>query len=191
MSTRTAAQRAAPQLRGLVKPSGLASRTRSTPRSTAQVDAATANRAANKAIDSKQAAKWNTYLKAVSTLAFVASLAYLGAKVKGFKQAWDFNKEVEHNISASEETTQKFLPAVVTENELSTQSDEALAKHAQSHPKRSPYELDIAKQVAVLEDRKALLVRQRRTYEDKIRRIEERQAMAKGIPYKTDDAGTQ
>lgn len=191
MSTRTAAQRAAPQLRGLVKPSGLAGRARSTPRSTAQVDPVTANRAADETIDSKQAAKWNTYLKAVSTLAFVASLAYLGAKVKGFKQAWDFNKEVEHNIFASEKNTAETLPAIVTEDGLSTQADEALAKHAQPPPKRSPYELDIAKQVAVLEDRKALLVRQRRTYEDKVRRIEERQAMAKGIPYKTDDAETR
>lgn len=186
MSSRTAAQRAAPQLRVLVKPNGLARRQLPIPRGAAQIDPAAADRAAKESIDVKQAAKWNTYLKAVSTFAFVASLAYLGAKIKGFKQAWDFSKEVEHQAS-TEGTIERGVSAVVPENETSIRVDEPLthSTHTESKTTHSPYELDLAKQVAVLEDRKALLVRQRHTYEDKIRRIEERQAMAKGMPYKT------
>lgn len=123
-------------------------------------------------------------VRAVAVSVLVASCAILGAQLKSTKQEVDERKKIadaaqgllaEPEKFAQKELESSATPVLSTPGKLqasttpqnSTQINGAISRQ------RS---LEIAKQIALLEDRKALLDRQRRTFEAKIEMLRERRA---------------
>lgn len=123
---------------------------------------------------------------AVGAAVFTVACTFLGARLKEFKQESDrmegieaAAKELRAGVVVGEEQILQTEPAdsrrleeVEKQNNTETVGMSPLAESTQN----SPYSIDIARQVALLEDRKALLNRHKMTLESKIQMLRERQA---------------
>lgn len=129
---------------------------------------------------------WETIIrrkKLVSAIAFgivVVAGSILGARLKETRQEFGRRKELEEAArrlaeptvtsgGTDESKTQASNVMHSNESELSSISQAAVLKGA-------VYDVDVARQIAVLEDRKALLNRQKTNVEQKIARLRERTA---------------
>jgi len=98
--------------------------------------------------------------------------AIFGAQLKNTKQEHDKRKVIE--AAAEELATTAFSTPSLQLQKQKAESVTAGQSLKPSAAQRSHYTVDVAKQIALLEDRKALLNRQRLTLEGKIVKLKER-----------------
>ncbi|KAJ9658226.1 hypothetical protein H2198_003799 [Neophaeococcomyces mojaviensis] len=101
--------------------------------------------------------------------------AIFGAQIKNVKQESEKRRQIE---AAAEELS--AAPAAATVLQLQDRptpsADEQTLQPQYSQNQHTPYTVDTARQISLLEDRKALLKRQRMNLERKIEKLKERKA---------------
>jgi len=119
---------------------------------------------------------------AVGAAVFTVACTFVGARLKEFKQESDRMKGIE--AAARELGSGSMIEdkqGSQTVSEISLQPEQTSTHSAstttliESAPS-SPYSVDVARQIALLEDRRATLNRQKLTLEAKILMLKERQA---------------
>lgn len=88
-------------------------------------------------------------------------------------------RELSSRSTVLEELNSQAVPTTAIQQEQDTKQNTTQAvggRAAAAQSRSSPYSLEVAKQIALLEDRKALLNRQKITLEAKIQTLRERQA---------------
>lgn len=123
-------------------------------------------------------------VRAVGITVLVAASALLGAQIKSVKQETDRAKQLDASAreavtgtdSVVEDDAQNALPALQDRTYTQAESGQDIAGPITRSAKGSPYSVDVARQVALLEDRKALLNREKTNLEAKIEMLRERRA---------------
>lgn len=127
---------------------------------------------------------WETIIrrkKLVSAIAFgvvVVAGSILGARIKESRQEYAKLQEIEEAAKRLAEATAAAAVAGTKIQESTTPQNKPSEPISvtQAVAQQSPvYNVDIARQITLLEDRKAILNRQKANYEQKIQRLRERQ----------------
>ncbi|KAK5092776.1 hypothetical protein LTR24_004816 [Lithohypha guttulata] len=119
---------------------------------------------------------------AVGAFVFTVACTFVGARLKEFKQESDRMKEIEaaaRKLSSGSAIEDKQSSQAVSEVGPRPEQNNAQAVGTTTLTERariSPYSVDVARQIALLEDRRAILNRQKLTLEAKILMLKERQA---------------
>lgn len=131
---------------------------------------------------------WETIIrrkKLVYAIGFgviVVAGSILGARLKETRQEFSRRKELEEAARKLAESTtvgnvkEDSLATVAQSNVQAGKIEAAAALPTITIQKSAGYDVDIARQITLLEDRKALLNRQRNNIEQKIQRLRERTA---------------
>lgn len=131
---------------------------------------------ANKYVNTEEATnltrKRRFIIYAVGFAVITVAGAILGAQLKSTKQEHDRRKDIEtaaQELAVTSNVTANTLQPDVNQKEL---PDSPTSRPR--YKSESPYTIDVARQIALLENRKSLLNRQRATLEVKIEKIRER-----------------
>lgn len=123
-------------------------------------------------------------VRAIGITVLVAASAILGAQIKSVKQETDKARQLDASArqavtgagSPNEDAMSKVSPAAQDITQIQAGGGQDTVKPRTRSATGSPYSVDVARQITLLEDRKALLNREKTNIEAKIEVLRERRA---------------